>query len=250
MSNDVDHATDAEVIDYDDAKARNTLRKVEAAIAKWIGSTVDLADLCHEAQREQCWRVDDDYRAALAAGAIAPAVGGSGGAEQARTWLGWKFNRSPRAARDLADYGEVRAILAADRTLPQLAEPEYAARRMVAKLLHVKLRGSEQPDIEAHHAAIREAWRIATTRTERDVHAAVDEVLRPVVLKQLEYKPLRRLAEAKPPGQKAEERKALIVRSVKDLRDAGYKLIELGAVDRFDAVIAELAEARARWTPT
>jgi hypothetical protein len=245
MSGDVEQV-DAEVIDFDEAHARSTLRKIDAAIGKWIGSTVELADLIHEAQREQCWRVDDDYRAALAAGAIAPADDRHPG----REWLGWKFNRSGRSARELADYGELRAILVADRSLPPLTEPEYPVRKMVGKLLHVKLKGTEQPDPAAHHDAIRKAWRIATERTGGDVHAAVDEVLRPVVLKQLEYRPLRRLAEPKPGGQRAEERRALIDSSTRKFRDAGYKLLELGAVDRFDEALAELQEARARWKPT
>lgn len=249
MSADVDHVTDAEIVSFDDAKARSTLRKVDAAITKWIGSTVDLADLCHEAQRDQCWRVDEDYRAGLSGGAIAP-PDDTKGRSHARNWLGWKFNRSGRTAEQLADYGELRAILAVDCTLPNTAEPEATARKMVAKLLHAKLLGREVEDPEARAEAIREAWRIATARTEGDIRAAMTEVLRPVVLKQIKYRPIRRLAEPKPPEERARIRRQKIDRAARQFLKRGHDLINLGAVDRFDDALAELTEARGRWTPT
>src|SRR5262245_29970812 len=104
-----DATVSAEVVEFVEAKARDTLRRLETAMGRWVTSTVELADLVFETQRDECWRVDDDYRAALAAGAIAPAAD----RHHDRTWLAWKFNRAARTVRQLADYGELRSIIAA-----------------------------------------------------------------------------------------------------------------------------------------
>ncbi len=162
--------------------------------------------------------------------------------------MGWKFNRAGRTVEQLATYGELRSILAADPTLPALAEPEGAARPL-AKLLSAPIRGSEVEDTAARHEAIREVWRIATTRTDGDIRAAVTEALRPVVLKQIGYRPIRRLVEGKTAPERTEDRRAKAVKAGKQFLVSGYDLLNLGAIDTFDTAIEELQEARRQWTP-
>lgn len=239
----VEEVHDAEIVEdnFDPVEARRVLAKVNEALAGWIGSTVHLADVIYEATKATCWRVDEDYRAGIASGTIVPdAVRG-----QQSTWLGWKFNRTGRGADFLADYGEMRAVIAADPSLPPIGEPEFVARPFVAKLLKAPLRGHEQRDDDARHEAIRSVWRIATTRTDGDIRRAMAEALRPVVLKQVDYGPFRRIASPSP-GQVAELRRKRIAAAVKQLRKAGETLLSLGAVEQYDSTIAELAETRAR----
>ena len=238
MSAEVDHVTDAEIVNFDEAQARQTLREVEAALKDWIGSTVHLADLVHRASVNSCWRVDEDYRAGLASGAIAPQKRGDGSTDQGRTWLGWKFNRGARTVRELGDYGELRAIIAADPALLQIAEPEFVARPM-RKLLRPKLLGKEVADQGARDEAIRRAWQLAVERAEGNSRDAIAEVLRPVVLKQIEYRPIRRLVEKLPPGEKARIRREKIARASRQFLQRGHDLINLGAVDSFDAALVE-----------
>lgn len=147
-----------EVISFDQARAGITLRKIDAAMQTWVRSTVELADLAYEAQQAECWRVDEDFAAARAAGSIGPAPDRNWG----RVWLGWKFNRAGRAVERLADYGELRSILAADSSLPVLAEPEGAARPL-GRLLRPRYLPSETANVAERNDAIRQIWRDAAS---------------------------------------------------------------------------------------
>jgi tetratricopeptide (TPR) repeat protein len=237
MSN-VVHLTDAEVINFDEARARHTLRRVDEAMGAWLRTGVELADLAHQARRDECWRVDDDFKAALAAGTMVPADGRG----VARAWLGWKLNQGGRYAEFLADYGALREIIAADPALPELAEPERAARPL-GKLLRPLYKSTEQVDTDERDEAIRQVWRSALEFADGNPSKAIKEV--PKALQRCDYAPLRRLAK-KQNAQKDAERQQKIDRAVKAMLTAGHLLIQLGAIDRFDDAIKELAEARKR----
>lgn len=158
-----------EVISFDQARAAITLRKIDAAMQTWVRSTVELADLAYEARLVECWRVDEDFAAARAAGAIAPAVDRNWG----RVWLGWKFNRAGRTVEMLADYGELRSIIAADSSLPVLAEPEGVARPL-GRLLRPRYLPSEAANIDERDDAIRQIWRDAhSSRFKRSSHPII-----------------------------------------------------------------------------
>lgn len=235
----VERVTDAEVVDFDMARAKSTLRKLEAAMETWIGSSVELADLAYQARRDDCWRADEEFAAARASGSIDPDPKG----HWSRVWLGWKFNRAGRAVEYLADYGELRTIIAADASLPMLAEPEGAARPL-GKLLRPKVIGKEVIDVAERDDAIRQVWRDAISLTKNGTPAEAIKAV-PKALKRADYKPLRRLS-TKSASQKSADRQAKIDRAGRNARESLYKLLELGAVQVFDDVIAELAEARHR----
>lgn len=228
-----------EVINFEQARALITLRKIEAAMSRWITSTVELADLAYEARLEECWRVDEDFAAARAAGSMDPA-------DQrniSRQWLGWKFNRAGRVVEYLADYGELRSIIGADPTLPALAEPERAARPL-GKLLRPKYIGKEVPNVEERNEAIRRVWRDAVSLTESGTPAEAVKAIGKA-LKRTDYKPLKRLL-TKSEAQKSLERQSAVTKARKTMTEAGYVLLRLGAIDVFDEVLAEMTEARRR----
>jgi hypothetical protein len=229
--------------EFDEDLARQVLADVEEAMRRWITSTVKLADMVYLTKRYQCWRVDEDYRAALASSAIALDTRGN----HQLTWLGWKFNRAARSIRELGDYGYLRAIMSVDPNLPQLAEPEFVARPLRV-LLRPKYTKSEEAELgEQHHDVIRSIWRQATERTGGDSAKAIPEAIK--IAKKSDFAPIRRVF-VRSMTQKREAREKLITATAKAFGKAGHDLIRLGATDQFDAVMAELAEARKRWRPT
>lgn len=228
------------VEEFDKARAGAVLRRIDAAMSSWVRSTVELADLAFEAKNVECWRVDGAFLDAKAAGAIAPA---DDQRHVGRDWLAWKFNRAGRTIRDLVDYGELRSIIAADPSLPALAEPESAARPL-GKLLRPRYLSSETPNIAERNEAIREVYGIAVKMTESGTAAEAIKMI-PKALKKSEYRPLRRLL-TKSEGQKSLERQAAILRARKQMTAAIHDLLRLGAFDVFDEVLAETAEARHR----
>lgn len=231
---------------FDEERARQTLVLVEQAMSQWIGSTVRLADLVYKTKRDQCWRVDEDYRSGLASGAIAP-PSDEGHGSHALTWLAWKFNRAARTVRTLADYGELRSIIGGDPELPQLAEPEFVARPL-SKLLRPKYLNAEKAELaDQHPEAVRSIWRQALARAEGAPAKAVPEALK--IAKTSDFAPIRR-AFKKSMRERRERRQVEIAKAVKAMGKAGHDLIRLGAVDRFDEVTTELARARKDWRPS
>ena len=247
----VEKVTNAEVIDFDEAAARKELKDLTEAMKSWVMSTTELADHAYRAKKLQCWKVDDDYRAALSTGAIAPVDDGHGQTKHADTWLSWKFNRAARTVRGFVDYGELLAIIAVDPALPQLAEPEFVVRPMADLLRPKYLSKGEKRDDAARDEAIRDIWRKSLAKADAEPVAALGFIKK--VAKDSDFKPIKRKV-TPTPGDRTRAKEAKIAMAEKKLRDGAQTLIDekqfIHLKSVLDEILAELKsmETMISWT--
>jgi hypothetical protein len=218
----VEHVTDAEVVDFNDIQARQVLGKFDAALKAHAVTGVELMDLCYEVRESKPWKVDDEFRAELAAGRIARAVDRS----LFEPWVQFRMNRlglgnqfSQRYLAQLAAAGDARRQLACAIAQADLPSTEWSMRPLT-KLFNPRPISGEQIDLDELRVAAAAVY-IDALEHEGDPNKASKAIVK--YIKRSNYAPLRRSV-SKPQKAKDAEREAMIDKARQAVRD-GFNLL-------------------------